>query len=82
MISGMKNTAIEAPCTTVGTSNVAKSAEVLKCERMNSTAARMVNATVAKIRGSTLCTVLPTTGVSRIASTPTGASTMPASVAV
>ena len=66
----------------VGTSRVAKSALVLKCERISSTSARTANAAVANTRGSTRLMFLPTTGVSRIASTPTGASTIPAIVAV
>ena len=46
------------------------------------TSPKIAKAAVAKIRGSTLFTVRPTIGVSRIASTPTGASTIPAAVAV
>ncbi len=78
----MKNTAIAAPCMIVGTIKVRKSASVLNCERMNSTTAKIANDTVANSRGSTLAMFLPTSGDSRIASSPTGASTMPAIVAV
>ena len=70
-----------APWMIVGTISVHRSADVLKCERMYSTSASTMNAPVAKSRGSTRCTFLPTNGVNRIASTPTGASTMPACVA-
>jgi hypothetical protein len=42
----------------------------------------MANAAVANTRGSTLLMLRPTSGVSRIANNPTGASTIPARVAV
>src|SRR6185503_6483747 len=82
LTSGMKNTATAAPCNIVGTIRVRKSASVLNCERMYSTMAKIANDTVANTRGSTLVMFLPTSGESRIASSPTGASTMPANVAV
>ena len=80
--SGIKKIAIATPWMNVGTSSVQKSADVLNCDRMNSTSAKIRKAPVAKSRGSTLCTVRPTGGVRIIARTPTGASTMPACVAV
>ncbi len=80
--SGMKKNAIAAPCTIVGISTVMKSACTLKRERIQSTSAKPRKATVASRRGSIRLTFLPTHGDSTIASTPTGASAMPAQVAV
>src|SRR5450631_1897571 len=82
VIRGMKNTAIAMPWMIVGIISVSMSALVLKRERMNSTSARMENAAVANTRGSTLLMYRPTSGVSRMANSPTGASTQPAQVAV
>ena len=54
----------------------------VKFERMNSTSANTMKAAVAMRRGSHTVTFFPTSGVSRMAKTPTGASAMPAEVAV
>jgi hypothetical protein len=80
--SGMKKNASAAPWITVGIISVSKSTCVLKCERMSITTAKIANAVVARKRGSIRDTKRPTSGLSRIASSPTGASAMPASVAV
>ena len=82
LISGTKNTATAAPWMIVGTRSVKTSACVLNHERISRTTAKMTNDAVAKTRGSTRFMYLPTTGMSRIASTPTGARIMPAHVAV
>src|SRR5450830_471072 len=80
--SGMKKNGMATPCTMVGTMMVAKSAWVLKLERIHSTSANTANAKVAKYRGSNLAMFLPTHGDSTRAMSPTGAITMPAWVAV
>ncbi len=80
--SGMKKNAIATPWMMVGTMMVAKSAWVLKLERIHSTSANTRKASVAKRRGSTLAMFLPTRGDSTMASSPTGAITSPACVAV
>src|SRR5260221_95485 len=66
----------------VGIGSVSVSAFVVKRGRMNSKSARMDKAAVANTRGSTLLMLRPTSGVSRMANNPTGASTQPAQVAV
>lgn len=80
--SGMKKNAMAMPWMIVGTMIVVRSAWVLNRERIHSTSANTRNAKVAKRRGSTLAMFLPTTGDSTSASSPTGASTSPACVAV
>ena len=80
--SGMKKHDTAAPCRMVGTTSVQISTCVLKRERIHATAANTTMDAVAYMRGSTLPAVRPTIGVSTSASTPTGASTSPASVAV
>ena len=82
VVSGMKNAAMAAPCSKVGTKMCAMSVCVVNCDRIHSTAANPMKATVAMRRGSQTAIFLPTTGVSKIASSPTGASAMPADVAV
>ncbi len=82
VVSGMKKNAIAPPWISVGSRMVAKSVCDVKFERIHSTTANMMKAPVAIQRGSHFATFLPTIGVSRMARTPTGASAMPASVAV
>jgi len=59
-----------------------KSVCTVNCERIHSTMPKTMNAPVAMRRGSHWPTFLPTSGVSRMAKMPTGASAMPAEVAV
>jgi hypothetical protein len=80
--SGMKKSATAAPWTIVGIMMVRRSACVLKCERITSTTAKIANEALASQRGSTRWILRPTSGDMRIARAPTGASAMPASVAV
>src|SRR5262249_40386696 len=80
--SGMKKQDTAAPWISVGMTSVSMSAWVLKRERIQATSANRTNETVANIRGSTRFVVLPTTGDSSTAKIPTGASTIPAWVAV
>ena len=82
VVSGMKKNAMAAPWITVGISTVTKSVSVLKRERIHNTRANTMNAPVAMRRGSHWPTLRPTMGVSKMASTPTGASAIPAAVAV
>ena len=82
VVSGMKKKASAPPCRMVGTMMAARSVSVVNLERMNSTIANTTNAKLAIARGSHVDTLRPTTGDSRIASTPTGASAKPAAVAV
>ena len=82
VVSGMKNMAMAAPCIRVGIRMCTKSVCVVKCERIHSTSAKPRKAPVAMRRASHTMTFLPITGVSKIASRPTGASAMPAVVAV
>ncbi|MNN67300.1 hypothetical protein D3C81_1829260 [compost metagenome] len=62
----------------VGSISVRTSVWVLKPERMKHTSAKIRNATVTICRGSRVASILPTMGVSRMASRPTGAVTSPA----
>jgi len=80
--SGTKKNAIATPCTTVGIMMVVKSACVVNSARIPSTTANTTKAKLAYRRGSNRLTVSPTMGESTMASNPTGASTMPACVAV
>ncbi|MOA56342.1 hypothetical protein D3C78_1803030 [compost metagenome] len=82
VVSGMKKNAIAPPCSRVGIRMWMKSVSVVKCERSHSTSANTMNAPVAILRGSHCPTFLPTSGVSKMAKMPTGASAMPAEVAV
>ena len=61
---------------------VPTSAWVLKPERIHSTSANTTKENAANFRGSNLDRFLPTSGDSSSAKIPTGASTLPASVAV
>ena len=78
----MKKNAIATPWMKVGTRMWVKSVWVENCERIHNTSAKTQNAPVAMRRGSHTVTFLPTSGVSTMASTPTGASAKPAVVAV
>src|SRR5262245_49147532 len=80
--SGMKKQATAAPWMIVGTISVAMSTWVLNRDRSQLTSANNRNDAVAVKRGSIFVTVCPMTGDISTASTPTGASTKPASVAV
>lgn len=82
LISGMKKNATATPCTSVGSRMVHSSACVVKRERIHSTSANTRKAKVVSRRGSTLPSMRPTKGESTMASSPTGASAMPAAVAV
>ncbi len=77
-VSGTKNAAMAAPWMMVGIISVRTSVWVLKPERMKHTSAKIRNATVTIWRGSRVASILPTIGVSRMASRPTGAVTRPA----
>ncbi len=77
-VSGTKNMAMAAPWMMVGIISVRTSVWVLKPDRMKHTRAKIMKATVTSWRGSRVASSLPTTGVSRMASMPTGAVTMPA----
>ena len=78
----MKKKAMAPPWIRVGTRMCMKSVWVVNCERIQSTTAKTMKAAVAMRRGSQMPTFLPTSGVSRMANRPTGASAMPAAVAV
>ena len=82
VVRGMKKNAMAPPWITVGISTVTKSVSVVNRERIHSTSANTMNAPVAMRRGSHWPTLRPTMGVSRIARKPTGASAIPAVVAV
>ena len=82
VLSGMKKKAIAAPWIKVGTSTWKKSVWVVNCERIHSTSAKTMKAPLAMRRGSHTPTFLPTNGVRMMANRPTGASAMPADVAV
>jgi hypothetical protein len=82
VVSGMKKNAIAPPWISVGSRMVPKSVSDVNLERIHSTSANSTNAPVAIQRGSHLATLRPTMGVSTIAKMPTGASAMPAEVAV
>ncbi|CPM98987.1 Uncharacterised protein [Bordetella pertussis] len=77
-VNGTKNIAMAAPWMMVGTISVRTSVCVLKPARMKHTSANTMKATVTIWRGSRVASILPTMGVSRMASSPTGAVTMPA----
>ena len=78
----MKNSAMPAPRISVGTMMWAKSVCGVKPARIHSTPPKIKKATVAIQRGSHTATFLPTIGVIKIASRPTGTSAMPALVPV
>ncbi|MOA32981.1 hypothetical protein D3C78_1542390 [compost metagenome] len=82
VVSGMKKKAMAAPWITVGIRMWARSVSVVNRERIHSTSANTMKAPVAILRGSHCATFRPTSGVSRMAKMPTGASAMPAVVAV
>ncbi|MNT33487.1 hypothetical protein D3C72_1694170 [compost metagenome] len=82
VVSGIKKNAMAAPCSRVGIRMWMKSVCTVNCERIHNTAPNTMNAPVAMRRGSHWPTFLPTSGVSKMANTPTGASAMPAEVAV
>ncbi|MNL81679.1 hypothetical protein D3C87_2088640 [compost metagenome] len=58
--------------------SVRTSVWVLKPARMKHTSAKIRNATVTIWRGSRVASILPTMGVNKMASKPTGAVTRPA----
>ena len=82
VVSGMKKNAIAAPCKKVGNMICTRSDWVLKAARRAITKANIKNDAVTIQRGSQTETLRPDSGVNRIASTPTGASAMPAEMAV
>ncbi|MNK83499.1 hypothetical protein D3C87_1033140 [compost metagenome] len=81
-VSGMKNSAIAAPWISVGIISVRVSTPVVNPARMKLTMPKVMNAPVATQRASTLGRMRPMIGDRMIAKMPTGAMTMPASVAV
>ena len=82
VVSGMKKKAMAPPWISVGIRIWRKSVSTVNCARIHSTMANTMKASVAILRGSQTLTLRPTTGVSTMASRPTGASAMPAAVEV
>ena len=82
VVSGMKKNAIAAPCSSVGKMIWNWSDWVENAERRAITPLNSKNAPLAIQRGSQTATLRPDSGVSRIARMPTGASAMPADIAV
>ncbi len=81
-VSGMKKHDTAAPWSTVGQTSVMMSTSEVNPERIQATIAKITSEVVASSRVSMRLPKRPTSGVRMIASTPTGASTRPASVAV